>query len=196
MSYPGVPIIRIGYMAPRLPYPVNVHLPPVSQPDHRTQGRFSGRDLDVVVPQGSERHEKLGRFLNAWGALESTLGLLLTRLTPLRLGDANFLAPKLGMKNTLDLLDGLGQRKLTPESADDLGRLLERVGKLLTKRNILVHGQWVLEANVLLKRGEAILALQFLRQTIPTDPDHAKAMGNPRNQKERVGLHPVWLTPA
>jgi hypothetical protein len=112
--------------------------------------------------------------------------LALMRLTPLRSRDASLIAPKLGMKNTLDLLEGLGLRKLEPESAETLVRFLDRVGKLITKRNILVHGQWVYEANVLSRRGEAILQCQFLREIIPTDPAHAKALGNPRNQKERV----------
>jgi hypothetical protein len=51
---------------------------------------------------------------------------------------------------------------------------------------VLVHGNWVLEANVLVRRGEAYLATQFLREVIPTDPEDAQAMGNPRNQKHRV----------
>jgi hypothetical protein len=186
MSHPGVPIIRIGNMNRGLPYPVNIHLPPASGLETRIQARCTGRDLDIVVPQVPERHEKLGRFMNAWSALESTLAHLLTSLTPLDGPDATLLAPKLGMKNMLELLEGLAHRKLEPDSVQALVKLLERVGKQNTKRNILVHGQWVLEANVLVRRGEAILAMQFLRETIPTDPEHEKAMANPRNQKERV----------
>jgi hypothetical protein len=62
----------------------------------------------------------------------------------------------------------------------------DRLNKLNGKRNILVHGEWILEANVIVKRGEAHLATQFLRQITPTDPKDAEAMGNPRNQRERV----------
>jgi hypothetical protein len=173
-------------MAPRLPYPVRVHLPPTATPETRTQGRTVGPDLDIIIPQDPARHEKLGRFLEAWGTLESMLTFLLTGLTPLRLGDADLIFPKLGMKNALDLLDGLGRRKLEDDSAKTLTNLLERVSKLNSKRNILVHGSWILEANVLVRRGEAVLALQFLRQTTPTDPAQEKAMANPRNQKELV----------
>src|SRR5262249_1985 len=64
--------------------------------------------------------------------------------------------------------------------------LLDRIGKLNTKRNILVHGQWVLEANVLVRRGEAYLSTQFLREVVPTDPEDAEKMADPRNQKQRV----------
>ena len=63
---------------------------------------------------------------------------------------------------------------------------MERLGKLNSKRNTLVHGHWVLEANVILRRGDAVLVTQFLRELTPPDPKVAKAMANPRNQKERV----------
>ena len=102
------------------------------------------------------------------------------------LRDAHLLMPKLGTKNSLDLLDALGRRKLADDSAKAVTRLLDRVGKLNTKRNILVHGEWVLEANVVVRRGDAHLLTQFLREVIPLDPADAKAMANPRNQRERV----------
>jgi hypothetical protein len=186
MAYPAVPVIRVGYMAPRLPYPVNINLPSISEPETRTEPRLVGRQLDIVVPQDPARHEKLGRFLESWGALESSLTILLTYLTGLRLGQAELIFMRLGTKNALDLLNALGQRKLAEDSSNALTNLLERISKMNTKRNILVHGEWVLEANVLLKRGEAVLVTQFLRQTTPIDPADEKAMANPRNQKERV----------
>src|ERR1700733_7427140 len=166
MSFPGAPAIRVGYMAPNLPYPVNLNLPPVRPPDTRTNPRISGPILDLIVPQDPARHEKLGRFMEAWGALESTLEFILERLLAINLGDAAQIVPKLGTKNTLDLLEGLALRKLVPDDAQTLINFLERVGKLNTKRNILVHGRWVLEANVILRRGEACLAAQFLREVI------------------------------
>jgi hypothetical protein len=64
MSYPGVPIIRVGYMAPKMPYLVRVNLPPVGGPDTRIQIRTVGSELDIVVPTDAVRHEKLGRFMN------------------------------------------------------------------------------------------------------------------------------------
>jgi hypothetical protein len=186
MSFPGVPIIRVGYLAPRLPYAVAVNLPPAGGPDTRTEIRTTGPYLDIAVPQDSVRHERLGLFLEAWGSLESTLEYLLKELTSIELGDAGLILPKLGTRNAIEVLDGFGMRKLDAASADKLSSLLERVGKLNSKRNILVHGQWVLEANVLLRKGDAYLATQFLREVTPSDPEQAKAMGNPRNQKERV----------
>jgi hypothetical protein len=186
MAFPGVPIIRVGYMAPRLPYPVNVQLPPIQGQGAQATPRITGPQLDIVVPQDTTRHEKLGLFMEAWSSLESSLDFVLERLTGIDLSDAILILPKLGTKNALDLLEGLALRKLIHDDARGLINLLERVGKLNTKRNILVHGRWVLEANVLLRRGEAYLATQFLREVIPTDPEDAKKMADPRNQKERV----------
>jgi hypothetical protein len=80
----------------------------------------------------------------------------------------------------------VAQRKLDEESAARVGRFIERAHKLNGKRNILVHGRWVLEVNVVVRRGEACIAPQFLREVIPDDPAQAKAMGDPRNQKIRV----------
>lgn len=181
---PSMPRIRVGYMTSKLPYPVNLVLP--SSTENRTNPQTRGPTLDVVIPQDPARHEKLGRFLDAWGALETSLDFVLHALLYIDLGDAALIIPKLGTKNTLDLLQGLGLRKLVPNDANALINLLERVGKLNTKRNILVHGHWVFEANVLARRGEAYLAAQFLREIIPTDPEDQDRMANPRNQKERV----------
>jgi len=186
MSIPGIPGLRVGYMAPNLPYPVKVILPPTDGLDTRTSGRTNGPELDIVIPKDSMRHEKLGQFMEAWSALENTLEMFLAYLLKIDLGDAALVIPKLGTKNGLDLLEGLGMRKLDDASATTLINLLERVGKLNTKRNILVHGRWIFEANVVVKRGEVCLITQFLREVIPTDPEQAKALGNPRNQKDRV----------
>jgi hypothetical protein len=186
MTVPGEVAVRVGYMAPRLPYPVNIHLPPIAQPDPCTAPRLSGRDLDIIVPKDEARHTKLGFFLSAWGDLESTLAFLLKALLDISFGEALFLQSKMGMKNTIDFIEAIGMRKLADVDADELCRLTERLGKMNTKRNILVHGRWILEANVIVRRGEAHVITQFLREIEPTDPKEAEAMSNPRNQKERV----------
>jgi hypothetical protein len=186
MSFPGVPLIRVGYMAPRLPYPVSVHLPPTSTPDTRSDIRTSGPELDIAVPLDPMRHEKLGEFLDAWSSLEGTLAFYFTELMQIDVGEASLIAPKLGTRSALDLLSALALRKIDDASATQVGRFIERAHRLNGKRNILVHGRWVLEVNVVVRRGEACIAPQFLREVIPDDPAHAKAMGDPRNQKIRV----------
>ena len=186
MSFPGTPMVRVGYMTPNLPYPVSIYLPPTTGTDARTEIRTRGPHLDIAVPTSPLRHEALGRFMDAWSQLEDSLTRLLTALITIDDTTAGLIAPKLGTKNTLDLLEGLGMRKLDNQSSKSLTALMDRVRKLNTKRNVLVHGHWVLEANVILKRGDAHLVTQFLREVSPDDPQAAEAMTNPRNQKERV----------
>src|SRR5262249_32844394 len=144
--------------------------------------RLSGRDLDVIVPKDETRHTKLGVFLSAWGDLEATLAFLMKELLRIDFGEALLLQSKLGMKNMIDFIDAVAMRKLINADADELCRLTDRLGKMNTKRNILVHGRWMLEANVVVRRGEAHVITQFLREVEPTDPKEAEAMGNPRNQ--------------
>ena len=102
MSHPHVPIVRVGYMAPALPYLVQVLLPPTTDEDTRTQIRTTGPFLDIAVPRDPSRHEKLGRFLDAWSGLESTLAIVLTKLVPLRLRETNLVISQLGTRNAID----------------------------------------------------------------------------------------------
>jgi hypothetical protein len=147
MSFPGVPIIRVGYMTPNLPYPVSIYLPPTEN-DARKEIRTTGRHLDIAAPNSPLRHEALGRFMDAWSLLEDSLTRLLSRLIAIDDTTAGLIAPKLGTKNALDLLEGLGMRKLDGDSSKSLTRLMDRARKLNSKRNILVHGHWVLVVSV------------------------------------------------
>lgn len=182
---PAFPAVRIGRMSDHLPYPVSVNLPPIGIFDHRVP-RTVGQELDIVVSSESTRHLKLGIFMDEWSLLETALGFLLSKLLAIELSDALLNLARLGMRNSIDLLDGLGMRKLDPADSQTLANLLERVSKLNGKRNILVHGHWTLEANVIVRRGEAVLISQYLREIKPIDPEEEEAMGDPRNQRSRV----------
>ena len=89
-------------------------------------------------------------------------------------------------RQLIDLLKGLSHRSLASVAREDLLRLAERVGRLNSKRNVLVHGHWVFEAIVYTRKGDAILKSHFLRETSPTDPELARQIAKPINQKERV----------
>src|SRR5262249_39478505 len=111
MGVPGTVSIRVGHYPKTLPYPVNLHLPPIAKPDPR-QPRTTGPELDVVVPRDDARHIALGRFMNSWSLLEGTLSSLLSRLLGTDDRDGYLTLPKLGMKNAINLLDALGMSKL------------------------------------------------------------------------------------
>jgi len=179
--------IRIGYMAPKLPYPVRLHLPGIKAAQTMpSEPRLCGPELDVVIPPGDERHTLLGAFMDAWGRLEATLNMALAELLESDTRTARITASSLGIKQIIDLLNALAANKLEESSTRSLVNLNERLSRLNSKRNALVHGRWELEANVVVRRGHAVLQTQFLRQIIPTDPKIADLIANPRNQKERV----------
>ena len=86
----------------------------------------------------------------------------------------------------MGLIDGLARLKLQPEDAKQMTNLTERLGKLNTKRNVLVHGSWILEVNIVARKGEASLLQRMVRATTPSDPSMIDAIANPKNQKDRV----------
>lgn len=178
--------VRVGRMSKGLPYPVNVRLPPTANDPPQEAARTTGPVLDVVIPTDDKRHTRLGNFMNEWGLLEAMLMMLLAKLLNINLDCAQLIMKSLGTKQLVDLIEALAIRKLVPKQNDILNGPTGRVTSLNTKRNILVHGHWVLEANVIVRRGEAVLITQFLRQKSPSDPEEARALINPKNQKQRV----------
>lgn len=179
--------IRVGYMARNLPYPVQVFLPAiVGTSTGPTVPRCKGPELDIVVPTDDFRHTALGLFMDSWSLLESQLHFLMSKLLGVDLASTGAVMATLGIKQIIDLMIGLGKIKLVRDDAEALVNLTERLSKLNTKRNTLVHGHWVLEANVMVKSGEAVLRTQFLRELTPLDPKEAQALANPRNQKQRM----------
>jgi hypothetical protein len=124
--------------------------------------------------------------MDSWSLLESTLEYLLSKLLGIQLIEAGLAFQKLGMRNAIELLNGLAKRKLLEADALALTALTERLGRLNSRRNVLVHGHWIYEANVVVRGGQAVLLCQFLRAVTPADPVADKAAANPRNQKDRT----------
>jgi hypothetical protein len=186
MSVPLGLAIRVGNMNRGLPYPVNVHLPSTVGPESRTSSRTSGPELDIVIPDCEERHTALGMFMDSWSQLEQHLHSILSVMLGIEFRPGEAIFSTMGMKQISDAIAGLAMRKFPDQSPERLINLTERLMKLNSKRNVLVHGHWVLEANIVVKRGEAMLVTQFLRCSTPLDPKLEQAMGDPRNQKERV----------
>jgi hypothetical protein len=93
----GGNVIRVGYMARNLPYPVNVRLPPIGSQDKR-EPKIIGRELDVVFPVDDLRHTKLGQFMNSWSRLEQTLSQVLTKLLRIKLGDTITMISAMGTR--------------------------------------------------------------------------------------------------
>lgn len=180
--------IRVGYGAKSLPYPVNVQLPSASGAPRAPSApiRTVGPNLDVDPPKGDEHHLKLGLFMDAWSRLEQIIVLVLAGLLHTDHRRARIVMAAVSTRQLIELIKGLGYVTLSGIAHSDLVRLADRVGRLNSKRNALVHGHWVLEALVCVRRNEAVLMTHFLRETTPTDPEVARQILNPENQKERV----------
>jgi hypothetical protein len=181
--------IRIGgYGSRRLPYPVHVHLPSASGKPRPpgTPIRTSGPDLDVDPPKGDEHHLKLGLFMDAWSRLEQILVLTLAGLLQTHHSRSLLVLEAISSRQLIELMKRLALRTLNGPARDELLRLADRMSRLNSKRNTLVHGHWILEAVVYVRRGDAVLACQFLRETTPTDPEIAKMILKPENQKVRI----------
>jgi hypothetical protein len=179
--------VRVSQMVKALPYPVQVVLPPIAgEQGEPKPPRKTGPVLDIYLPQNDDRHLNLGMFLDAWSLMEQNLSFLISKLLRADLKSADLVMSTLGVRQIIDLLTALGVIKLAPESTDALINLTDRLRRLNSKRNTLVHGHWVLEASIYVRKGEAVLVTQFLRELAPNDPKVAAAISNPRNQKERA----------
>jgi hypothetical protein len=179
--------VRVGYMAKALPYPVEVFLLPMQKDAPPVETPLSvGPKLHIVIPTDTDRHLKLGLFMSAWSLLEQTLVMFLRKLLGTDLKTAQVVMSTLGIRQVVDLLDGLGSMALSDTDLERLNRLTERLSSLNSQRNILVHGRWVLEANIYVKGGEAVLKSQFVRDTSPADPRIANRISDPKNQKLRM----------
>ena len=187
MTVPAGFAIRCANRASGLSYHVNVKLPPIKGSDPVPNSRTVGPVLDIVPPDGNERHTALGKFLDAWSRLEGMMAFIVADLLVSGdMRDATLILSSLGTKQIMELLRTLAESKLAGDHRKALINFVERVGKLNTKRNTLVHGHWVLEALVLKKGSDAVLRTQFVRESAFMDPRTLELISDHRNQKERV----------
>lgn len=131
----------------------------------------------------------LGQFVDAWGYLENIVSFLLKVLvapdsTP---GTVSVLFENMGMKQVMSVLQSLATAKLPDEEIDELINLIERLSAMNSKRNILVHGHWVIEIIIFVTRNEYVsFRGSLLREVNPHNLRIRKLISDVRNQKERV----------
>ena len=186
MAVPAGFSIRITRFIAQPPYPIKIHLPPIKGEDRREIPRLCGPELDVVVPADEERHVLLGKFMDAWSLLEETLAFFVSKLVETDNRTTPYIQNSMGTRQLIDMMIGLATLKLAEADAHTMIGLLERVRKLNGKRNALVHGHWLLEVNVYLRHGHAVIDPRFNRELTPLDPIVANKIADPKNQKERV----------
>ncbi|MBR2117976.1 MAG: hypothetical protein V4458_06320 [Pseudomonadota bacterium] len=129
--------IRVGRMADKLPYPVNVQLPSTVESETRDPPRTIGPELDIVIPTCNERHTALGVFMDSWSQMEQHLHAVLSMLLEIEVGSSEVVFSTMGMKQICDAIQAVALRKYSHNGADRLVNLTERLMKLNAKRNVL-----------------------------------------------------------
>lgn len=144
------------------------------------------RNFTMTMPPTDPRDVALGAFMGEWSDLEGVLEVLLWRLmgSPLDVARAVF-ASGIGIAQLKDLLIALGRLRLKEAEQADLARLAERLKRLNTKRNRIVHARWIIvAAKGSQKSGAPKMTEHWLRAYLPPDPEIIQRMMDPLNQKE------------
>lgn len=134
----------------------------------------------------ASNHECLGRYLDLWSHLETTVRTIAGYLLQSDQNRTSALVDALSGKALTDCVVALGQAVLTPDSLDALKRLTGRLLGQTTTRNRIVHGQWVLEVVLAgSKDSDLKILLRSAREYPPSDPAHCAGLSDLRNQKLR-----------
>jgi hypothetical protein len=176
--------IRIVNRNTKPPY-ANVVLPNTldGTPGHNPAAVAEGRVLlGIAVPTDGVHEQALGAFLTAWSLLEGTLSFLLGSLLAVDISTAHVVSDGLGARGLSQMALGVAALRLSETDLARLDTLLDRVRKYNTKRNVLIHGAWILEVCIL---DGPRLESHFLRELRPPDPIEATKLDEPKNQKIR-----------
>ncbi len=182
-----IPTIRVVHRG-NLPPGVNVGLPPTDGGRTAEADRIPGRIyIEDSMPTNGDHHFELGYFLSCWGGVETNLKFLLRFL----MRDANSRSAfkifnGLGMRQVIDLLHSYAVSELEDADLKEFEALMERVGKLNGKRNVLVHGHWIFEIVVWGLKGQVYHKGILLRQQTPNDDRLSDKIADFRNQNVRV----------
>ena len=179
--------IRIVRGKGTLSRPINIIVPDMDQINAPLQERTPNTIyIQDYVPQTDEHHTALGKFLQAWSCVETSLARLLAGLLHCNSRKAFAVFHDLGIRKCLETITSLATAELPDQSLDELSRLLDRITGINAKRNVLVHGTWVLEIVIWEWKGQIQIKGNLLREIAPTDFRLRDDIADLRNQKERV----------
>lgn len=140
----------------------------------------------VKEPMDNRRHIALGRFMDAWSKLESAIATVLCDSTGLDRKEANVLMNALGTRGQLDVIDVLGGSGLSDAQQAELVALMGRVRTNNTRRNYIVHGNWVLEVRLYNANGKLLVRLHQQRRYPVSDKTVRNALNKPENKRDRL----------
>jgi hypothetical protein len=174
-------------MRDTLPHNLEVILPeadPTKPDPPREEGKIYISDF---MPKTRDHYTVLGEFVGDWGRVETNLAFLFNALLGRTDAQSSWTVfSKMGIKQVIDAVNGLGTFKLTDDGIAALITLTERTSKLNSKRNVIVHGHWCLELFFWVHKGNVRIGSNLLRMVQPDDHRLQKEFNDPHSQKVRT----------
>lgn len=180
---------RVAQKSGGVPFPVTLSLPVPDKPVALKDRKANTVYAEDFLPQTPDHHMVLGQFVDSWGYLENIVShLLKVLLAPeSQSGTVSAVFRNIGMKQAMNILQSLATLKLGDDEIAELVNLLERLSKINSKRNKLVHGHWSLEVIIYVTRNEDVAFKgTLLREINPADHRMVSRISDLRNQRERI----------
>jgi hypothetical protein len=134
----------------------------------------------------ADHHTALGAFVDGWGRLEFGVSSLFTILAGTDSSTGVTIFRSMGMRQVIDTIMSLATRKLDDGMIEELDKLLDRLGKMNSKRNTIVHGYWTVEIVVWVYKSKVQIRGTLLREVSPPDYRIRNKISDLKNQKERI----------
>lgn len=154
-----------------------------------------GQEIDnetLVIPDipTDKRDMALGQYMDCFSHLEGSLRILLWKLMQTDRQTSTTVFSQLGMKQITSLLIAIGRQVLKDADQRSLDSLCDRVSRCSTKRNLVVHGQWIPNIVIGSKDGRPVVnSVEWVRSYMPPDPLIARKAMDVRNQKLNTKYH-------
>ena len=164
---------------PVVPPPLHPHYMTVLDPS-------TGQYFHLKPPPTEERDAALGRLMDAFSTLESTLFLNFALMFGVPHNDVReVLYNILDAQSLRNALSSLSKIRLNKDGQDALDRILARAKNATSKRNKIVHGDWHCEFTYYgEKKPDAPFFVEWVRNYHPTSPIEREELAKPQpNQK-------------
>lgn len=159
-------------------------LPPEDKRDLHT--------LYMVPPSDAGRDSVLSDFLDGWTNLERTLLKLFHYLVETDLAACRIVFGHMNLQAQRDLILSLAGLRFPSDHplCKSIAAQMERVKKLATKRNRIIHGYWCAHYDVTVKDGFPVAENGiWVRQYEPSNPAIAQQANDRENVKQYNSYH-------
>ncbi|MCF1468492.1 hypothetical protein FS764_16415 [Agrobacterium vitis] len=144
------------------------------------------RKYPIPFPTSDDHHIALGTFMDAWSRMEITVHYVFSILFKTDRVRSSYLTNSMRIPALSELLVSLATLELSADLQLEMNKLADRLKKLNTSRNKIVHGVWTLEAVVDIVSSEPRIRSRLYRFYPPSDPLKANQILDLKNQKVRA----------